>query len=64
MSGIGPTKKIMEFSFYSDSKNYFFKTLPWMRGVCMPNIFEIGPAVSEEIADKQTDRQIDGQIDR
>ena len=54
----------MEFSFYSDSKNYFFKTLPWMRGVCMPKIFEIAPAVSEEIADRHTDRQIDGQIDR
>ena len=30
-----------------------------MRGVCMPNIFEIAPAVSEEIADRHTDRQID-----
>ena len=46
-------KKIKKI-FSSDWNKLFFKTSAWMRRVCMPNIFGIGPAVQEEIADKHT----------
>ena len=48
----GLAKKI----FCSDLE-FFFKTFPWMRGVGMPNIFEICLVVFEFTGDKQTHRQ-------